>query len=141
MQHMQRTTVKVLYPNFCRSLPIKIRSTIPYWIIEKFPREWQAHLEMISDYILGKDGRKKRQQALFSTMLKKTFPQTWYLITTAHGVWQQKERTSSHAGRNAYKITLLFLLSWCSQIIARAVLETISQSVESNFLSFIWKDH
>ena len=39
---------------FSKSLPKKIRSTIPYWIIEKFPREWQAHLETISDYILEK---------------------------------------------------------------------------------------
>ena len=40
--------------NISRNLPKKLRSTIPYWIIENFPREWQAHLETITDYILEK---------------------------------------------------------------------------------------
>ena len=37
---------------FSKSLPKKIRSTIPYWIINKFPRDWQAHIEKISDFVL-----------------------------------------------------------------------------------------
>ena len=37
---------------FAKGLPRKLRSTISYWIIEDHQREWQAHLEKISDYIL-----------------------------------------------------------------------------------------
>ena len=37
---------------FSKSLPKKICPTIPYWIINKFPWDWQAHLERISDFVL-----------------------------------------------------------------------------------------
>ena len=40
---------------FSKSLPKKIRSTIPYWIINKFPRDWQAHLEKISDFVFRRE--------------------------------------------------------------------------------------
>ena len=38
-----------------KSLPKKVRSTIPYWIIDEYPKEWQTHLENISDVLLEKD--------------------------------------------------------------------------------------
>ena len=31
-----------------KGLPKKVRSIIPYWIIDEYPKEWQAHLENIS---------------------------------------------------------------------------------------------
>ena len=46
--HQNESIIK----RFAKGLPKKIRSTIPYWIIESQQREWQAHLEKISDYLL-----------------------------------------------------------------------------------------
>ena len=40
---------------FSKRRPKQIRSTIPYWIINKFPLDWQAHLEKISDFVLEKN--------------------------------------------------------------------------------------
>ena len=35
----------------CQSLPEKVNTVIPFWIIDKYPWEWQAYLKRISDYI------------------------------------------------------------------------------------------
>ena len=46
--HQNESIIK----RFAKGLPKNIRSTIPYWIIESQQREWQAHLEKFSDYLL-----------------------------------------------------------------------------------------
>ena len=46
--HQNESIIKRL----AKGLPKKVRSKIPFWIIENYQREWQAHLENISDYLL-----------------------------------------------------------------------------------------
>ena len=35
----------------CHSLQEKCNTIIPFWVIDKYSREWQAHLEIVADYI------------------------------------------------------------------------------------------
>ena len=35
----------------CHSLHDKCNTIIPFWVIDKYTREWQAHLEIVADYI------------------------------------------------------------------------------------------
>ena len=35
----------------CHSLQEKCNIIIPFWVIDKYAREWQAHLEIAADYI------------------------------------------------------------------------------------------
>ena len=35
----------------CHSLQEKCNTIIPFWVIDKYAREWQAHLEIVADYI------------------------------------------------------------------------------------------
>ena len=35
----------------CHSLQEKCNTIIPFWVIDKYAREWQAHLELVADYI------------------------------------------------------------------------------------------
>ena len=71
---------------FSKSLPEKLSSTIPYWIIEKFPSEWQAHLETISDYILEQGVWWEETPAGIVFNDAKKIQLTWYLIAIVRGV-------------------------------------------------------
>ena len=35
----------------CHSLQEKCNTIIPFWVIDKYAREWQAHLEIVVGYI------------------------------------------------------------------------------------------
>ena len=35
----------------CHSLQEKCNTNIPFWVIDKYACEWQAHLEIVADYI------------------------------------------------------------------------------------------
>ena len=84
---MQHNNSESMVSKFPRSLPKKLRSTIPYWILEKFPREWQAHLETISYYILEQGVWWEETPAgIVFNDVKKTIQLTWYLITIVRGV-------------------------------------------------------
>ena len=39
----------------CQSLQKKCNTTIPFWVNDKYAGEWQAHLELVADYI-NEDG-------------------------------------------------------------------------------------
>ena len=55
----------------CRGLHEKTNSVVPFWIIDKYHHEWQAHLEHVADYINEKCWWRKTDDGIMFFDCKK----------------------------------------------------------------------